>query len=74
MARFPEVSDCYDPVRQEEQRQNAWDKFADTLPVCTLCHRRLYPGDKFHTASYMVVCPSCKEELDENEEVVEVSI
>lgn len=52
MARFPEVSDCYDPVRQEEQRQNAWDKFADTLPVCTLCHRRLYPGDKFHTASY----------------------
>ena len=65
--------DCYDPVFQEERRQKEWDEYADTLLVCTLCKRKLYPGDKFHTASYMVVCPRCAEELQENEDIVEVS-
>lgn len=67
------IPDCCDPVYQEERRQAEWDEFADTLPVCTLCRRRLYPGDKFHTAHYMIVCPACKEELDENEDIVEAS-
>lgn len=67
------IPDCYDPQIQEDHRQRQWDEFADTLPVCTLCRRRLYPGDKFHTASFMVVCPRCLEELQENEDVVEVS-
>lgn len=66
------LPDCYDPVCQEEQRQQEWDAYADTLPVCALCHRRLYPGDKFHTAWYHVVCIACKAELDENEDLVEV--
>lgn len=66
------IPDCYDPVRQEEERQREWDEYADTLPVCTLCRRRLYPGDKFHTACHWIVCTRCKDELDENEEVVEV--
>lgn len=64
--------DCYDPVYQEERRQAEWDRFAEHLPVCTLCRRRLYPGDKFHTACYMIVCTFCKDELDDNEDVVEV--
>lgn len=66
------IPDCYDPANQEDRRQDDWDRFADRLPVCTLCHRRLCPGDKFHTARYMIVCPSCKEELDESEDVVEL--
>lgn len=67
------LPNCYEPVFQEERRQKEWDEYADTLPVCTLCKRKLYPGDKFHTASYTVVCPRCVEELQENEDIVEVS-
>ena len=60
------MPDCYDPAYQEDRRQAEWDRFVEDLPVCTLCRRRLYPGDKFHTARYMIVCRFCKEELDEN--------
>jgi hypothetical protein len=67
------LPDCYDPAAQEDRRQAEWDEFADLLPVCALCHRRLYPGDKFHTASHMAICPSCVEELNENPDVVEVA-
>lgn len=63
---------CYDPVYQEEQRQMVFDKLHDNLPVCTFCRRVLYPGDKFHTARHQIVCTSCKEELDENVDVVEL--
>lgn len=66
------IPDCYDPVYQEERRQREWDEFADELPTCHLCRRRLYPGDKFHVANFFIVCACCKEELDENEEIVEV--
>ena len=69
MQRIP---DCYDPAVQEEQRQAEWDKLLEILPVCTLCRKRLFPGEKFHTASYMVVCAECLEELEENEDIVEV--
>lgn len=68
-----QIPDCYDPVYQEERRQAQWDKYAEDLPVCTLCRRRLYPGDKFHTARFMVVCTSCTDELNENVDIVEVS-
>lgn len=67
------LPDCYDPVLQEDRRQAEWDEYADTLPVCMACRRRLHPGDKFHTAGYIIVCPFCKADLDENEDVVEVS-
>lgn len=66
------LPDCYDPVYQEERRQQEWDEYADALPVCTLCRRRLYPGDKFRTARYQIVCTRCMDELGENEDVVEV--
>lgn len=67
------LPDCYDPATREDRRQQEWDEFADTLPTCTLCRRRLYPGDKFHTASHSVVCPRCLEELNDNEDEVEVA-
>lgn len=66
------IPDCYDPVYQEEQRQMAMDKLLDSLPRCTFCRRALYPGDKFHTACYQIVCVTCKEQLDENEDMVEL--
>lgn len=65
------IPDCFDPVYQEEQRQAKWDRFIDKLPVCTLCRKLLLPGQKIHTASFMVVCSSCVEELNENVEIVE---
>ena len=67
------IPDSYDPVYQAERREAEWDEYADTLPVCALCGRMLYPGDKFHTARYQIVCTRCKDELDENEDVVEVN-
>lgn len=67
------LPDCYNPIAQEDRRQAEWDELADLLPVCALCRRRLYPGDKFHTASHMVVCPRCLEELNDSEDEVEVA-
>lgn len=67
------IPDCYDPVFQAESRERSWDEYADTLPVCALCNRRLYPGDKFHTASHQIVCVICLEELAENKDIVEVT-
>lgn len=66
-----QIPSCYDPVFQAERRETQWDRLVDTLPVCTLCKRKLFPGDKFHTASYMIVCPRCVDELNENIEIVE---
>lgn len=67
------IPDCYDPVAQEERRQTRWDRAVDKLPMCTLCRKKLFPGDKFHTAGCMAVCPSCVEELNENIEILEVT-
>lgn len=67
-----EIPYCYDPVYQEERRQMELDKLCDGLPCCTFCRRTLYPGDKFHMACHQIVCTSCKEELDDNEDVVEL--
>ena len=67
------LPDCYDPAAQEDRRQQEWDEFSDMLPVCTLCRRRLYPGDKFHSAKHAVICPQCLEELNDNEDEVEVA-
>lgn len=71
---MPVIPDCYDPVRQEEQRQAEWDKLVELLPVCTLCKRKLYPEEKFHTASHQIVCTRCMDELNENIDIVEDSI
>lgn len=69
-----QIPDCYDPVAQEEHRQARWDRFAGKLPECALCRKKLLPGDKFHAAGCMAVCPSCVEELNENIEILEENI
>ncbi len=71
MARNPEIPNCYDPIHQAEQREAAWDRLIKDIPVCTLCRKQIFPGDKFHTAGCMPVCPSCVEELNENIEILE---
>ena len=65
------IPNCYDPAEQEDHRQADWDRFADRLPVCALCQKKLFPGDKFHAAGCMCVCSPCVEELNENIEIVE---
>ena len=67
-----QIPDCYDPVRQADRREEHWDDYVMKLPRCFLCSRVIYPGDKFHTAYYKFVCTSCKEQLDDNVDVVEV--
>lgn len=67
------IPDDYDPVLQEERRQKAWDSFAENLPVCSCCGRSVYPGNHFHETRRIIVCTSCKEELDEGERILEVS-
>lgn len=66
------IPECYDPICQEERRQMEMDRMRGVLPCCALCRRTLYPGGKFYTARHQVVCPSCLEELEENEEIVEL--
>ncbi|MBR4291656.1 MAG: hypothetical protein IKT52_13615 [Oscillospiraceae bacterium] len=65
------IPDCYDPVYQAERLAMEQDKLMEQTCQCHLCRRTLYPGDKMHTASYFIVCPSCVEELQENIEIVE---
>lgn len=68
---MPIIPDCYDPVRQEERRQKEWDAYVDQLPRCTLCGKPIFPGRKMYTARYQIVCSRCKEELEDNCEIVE---
>ena len=62
------IPDCYDPVFQAERRQMVLDKLQDSLPHCTICRKPIFPGKKFHTARYKIVCHGCVEELMENVE------
>lgn len=66
------IPDSYDPIYQEEQRQAEWDRIEEHLQRCHICRRLLYPGDKIHVANFFVVCSSCVEELNENEDIVEL--
>jgi hypothetical protein len=66
-----QIPNCYDPIAQEEQRQADWDRYADKLPVCVLCRKKILPGTKVHTSGTGHICPSCFEELYENIEIVE---
>jgi hypothetical protein len=61
-----------DPAREDEIRQAEWDAYADALPVCVLCNRRLYPGDRFHTTRCKTVCTYCLHDLEDNGDLVEV--
>ena len=66
------IPECYDPAFQEEQRQAEWDKFAEQLPTCAVCRRKVMPGERYHVAHCLAVCHNCKEELDESENIVEM--
>lgn len=66
-----EIPNCYDPIYQAERLAMEQDKLIEHTYQCHLCRRTMYPGDKFHTAHYQVVCPSCFGELQENIEIVE---
>lgn len=67
-----QMPDCYDPVRQAEKREEHWDDYISQLPTCALCSRRIYPGEKVHTAHYKRVCTNCKEQLEDDVDIVEV--
>lgn len=65
------LPDCYDPVGQEERRQQVWDRFARRLPVCSCCAHTIYPGDRFYERSGIILCADCKVDLDDSERVLE---
>lgn len=67
------MPDFSDPVRQAEEREEAWDCFVEDLPICRCCGRSVYPGDHYSETRHVVVCQSCMEELRENERILEVS-
>ena len=68
-----QIPNCYDPVYQAECREKVWDDYSDKLKKCVLCGEYIYPGTKFHTAHCQIVCTSCKEELEDNVDIVEVA-
>lgn len=65
------LPDCYDPVRQEEDRQTQEDRFVEDLPVCSCCGRSVYPGDVYYEHRSIIVCSGCKIELEENERILD---
>lgn len=65
-----DIPGCYDPVYQAERLAMEQDKLMENTVCCNICRRTLYPGDTMHVASFLVVCPSCFEELADNLEIV----
>ncbi len=66
------IPDCYDAVRQAEEREKKWDDFIENFPKCACCGHSVYPGDHYHETRDVVVCHICTEELMENECILEV--
>ena len=65
-----DIPACYDPIAQAERLALEQDKLMENTEQCHICHRTLYPGDTMHVASFIIVCPSCFEELADNLEIV----
>lgn len=70
------IPDCYDPVYQEERRQDYYDKWIQRLPVCDCCGSRIYPGCQFYELDVgknaLTVCEECASEMMDNPCIVEV--
>lgn len=70
-----EIPDCYDPVSQAERREQEWDQFLNTLPRCSCCGEPIQPGKHFWVLKVikntLIVCKDCKDDMEENEDIVE---
>ena len=64
------IPDCYDPVRQEENRQAMADKLWKSLPKCIICGSAIFPGAVYTEAYNKPVCNDCFELLESNFDVV----
>lgn len=61
-----------EPWMEADAREKRWDDYAASFPRCALCNRSIVAGKKYYSARHQVVCKSCKEELDDNWDYVEV--
>ena len=61
----------FEPWMEADARESAWDQHQDRLPRCALCNRTIPNGARIHTARCLNVCRDCKEELDDNWDIVE---
>ena len=64
---------CYDPVFQAEQLAREQDLYMDSLPECSVCSGKIYPGNAFFSLRFrkqdMKLCRSCMDRLLDSEEV-----
>ena len=64
------IPNCYDPAVQEERRQRDWDRWIQQLPTCGCCGTPLRGGDVYFVLMVgdenLIVCDSCREQMEEN--------
>lgn len=62
--------------QQEEQRQKAWGKLVEDLPVCGCCGCSVYPNDIFYELKVkddlIVVCDDCHSDMDLSKRILEM--
>lgn len=64
-----------EPWQQEEQRQKAWDKVVEDLPVCGCCEHSVYPNDIYYElkvkGNLIIVCADCHSEMELSKQILE---
>lgn len=60
------IPDCYDPVRQEETRQAAWDRFVEDLPRCGCCGEKIGPLEYYFEEANLILCVKCMNRIADN--------
>jgi hypothetical protein len=53
------LPDCYDPVYQENRRQEKWDKHCEDFPHCCECGNSVYPYDTYTQIGEFIFCEKC---------------
>lgn len=67
------IPDCYDPVFQAEQLAREQDLYMDSLPECSICEGRIYPGKAIFFLRYkrqdLTLCRNCVQEIIDSKEL-----
>ena len=54
-----QIPDCYDPILQEERRQDEWDRKCSACPQCSCCGSPVLMADTYLEYGEIVLCEEC---------------